>query len=208
MRAQAEDEAEKPEARLARPRMRLGFGAAIVLALVALSATVGIGLLQGRASTVTEFPAGDGGASETGIAAPEVYVHVLGEVAAPGLYVLDDGARVADALAVAGGTLPGADLRAVNLARLVTDGEQIIVPAVGADPGATAGGTTAGDGLIDINTADASTLEELPRIGPALAARIIEWRESNGRFTSVDDLLGVSGIGEKLLSGLRDKVRV
>ena len=72
---------------------------------------------------------------------------------------------------------------------------------------APGGGSVAG-GLIDLNTADAAALEELPRVGPAIAQRIIEWRTANGRFTSVDDLLGVSGIGEKMLAGIRDRVRV
>ena len=154
--------------------------------------------------------------------AGSVYVHVLGEVARPGLYVLDDGARVAEVLAAAGGTLPTADLAAVNLARPLTDGEQILVPAIGAEPagGAGVGGGVGGGGtgvagsgagaggLIDLNTADVATLDQLPRIGPALAQRIVDWRTANGRFTSVDDLLGVSGIGEKMLAGIRDLVRV
>lgn len=198
-------------------RFRLGLGAAVVVGLVAVSVTVGIGLL-GRSAvpegiTVSPSPRGTGSAVSTGA----VYAHVLGEVTKPGLYVLDDGARVAEALAAAGGTLPTADLAAVNLARTVADGEQILVPAVGASgaaPGATSGATAGGSGggaaggLVDLNTADAAALDQLPRIGPALAQRIIDWRTANGRFTSVDDLLGVSGIGEKMLAGIRDLVRV
>lgn len=136
----------------------------------------------------------------------ELYVHVLGRVAHPGLYMLDVDARVVDALAAAGGTLDDADLQAVNLARTLSDGEQLIVPVIGA---AAQNGESpaAGDGLIDLNNADQSALESLPGIGPALAGRIIDWRETNGRFQSVEDLLAVSGIGEKVLSGLRDLVR-
>ena len=104
----------------------------------------------------------------------------------------------------------------MNLARTVADGEQILVPAIGAAgaaPGAAAGGSGAAGGgaaggLVDLNTADVAALDQLPRIGPALAQRIIDWRTANGRFTSVDDLLGVSGIGEKMLAGIRDLVRV
>ncbi|GAA5154088.1 hypothetical protein GCM10025768_24740 [Microbacterium pseudoresistens] len=207
----APDAAEDSSApRLAPPRVRLGLGAAVVFALVVLSVTVGIGLLQGQANTAAALPTPTGSAEDVGeLPGASVYVHVLGEVASPGLYVLDDGDRVADALAAAGGTLPSADLRSVNLARAVSDGEQIVVAVQGAVP--TAGGSSAatgGDGMIDLNTADAAALEELPRIGPALAERIVEWREANGRFASVDDLLAVSGIGEKVLAGFRDKVRV
>ncbi|GAB6858210.1 ComEA family DNA-binding protein [Microbacterium xylanilyticum] len=216
MSEQAESESPAPVVARAPRRLRLGLGAAVVVALAAVSVTVGIGLLS-RSTGAAEIPVSpEPSAGVSGISAGSVYVHVLGEVAKPGLYVLDDGARVAEALAAAGGTLPSADLAAVNLARPVTDGEQIAVPAVGAAPAAGAG-PAAGSGtapagaagaLIDLNTADAATLEELPRVGPALAQRIIEWRTTNGRFTSVDDLLGVSGIGEKMLAGIRDKVRV
>lgn len=137
----------------------------------------------------------------------DLYVHVLGRVAKPGLYVLDVDARVVDALAAAGGTLDDADLQAVNLARPLSDGEQLIVPVIGAT--GEAGGTSSeGDGLIDLNNADQSELETLPGIGPALAQRIISWRDDNGRFNSVDDLLIVAGIGDKVLAGLKDLVRV
>jgi competence protein ComEA len=111
-----------------------------------------------------------------------------------------------DAVAAAGGTTDDADLTAINLARVLADGEQIIVPVIGA--AAETGGTTPGDDRVDLNTADQAALESLPRIGPALAERIITWREENGRFASVDDLLAVPGIGEKLLAGIRDGVRV
>ncbi|MEV7633316.1 ComEA family DNA-binding protein [Microbacterium sp. NPDC089318] len=208
----------------ARPRLRLGVGAAVTLGLVVLSAAVGWGILRGQAAP-SESVALDGGTSApaevgdgSGIAPPEgLYVHVLGEVVAPGLYIVDPEARLVDALAAAGGTLASADLQAVNLARPLSDGEQIVVPKVGAQPppgGSGAPGTGAGPGAdgaagaVDLNTADQAALETLPRIGPALAQRIIDWRDENGRFRSVDDLLAVPGIGEKLLAGVREKVRV
>lgn len=160
--------------------------------------------MRGQAEPLATVPLTD--AADSDVAEGELYVHVLGQVTHPGLYVLDLDARVVDALAAAGGSLPDADLRAVNLARPLTDGEQLIVPVVGeTDAGAS---TPAGDGLIDLNSADQTALETLPRIGPALAQRIIAWREDNGRFASVDDLLAVPGIGEKLLEGLRGAVRV
>ena len=196
-------------------RIRLGLGAAVGLAPVAVSVTVGVGLLTQASSDPEIIPTSPRpSASSTGFAEGSVYVHVLGEVARPGLYVLAPGARVADALADAGGTTEAADMGGVNLARPIVDGEQIVVPAEGAAPpgaasGASgAGGSAAGEGPIDLNTADVAALDELPRIGPALAQRIVDWRTTNGRFTSVDDLLGVPGIGDKLLASLRDRVRV
>ena len=196
---------EQPVAsgRLGSGRLRLSVAAAVVLGLVVLSAAIGWGILRGQATAVETVPlADDPVALQTGA----LYVHVLGEVGRPGLYELDVGARVVDALAAAGGTTDEADLAAVNLARVLADGEQLRVPSV--HERAAEGEGNAGDGLIDLNTADQATLETLPRIGPALAQRIIAWRDEHGRFASVDDLLAVSGIGEKMLAGMRDLVRV
>lgn len=185
-------------------------GAAVVAIIGALAITVAIGILRG-ASTPVEHVRVD--RETTDATAPAgLYVHVSGAVAEPGLYVLDEGARVMDAVAAAGGFAPDADQAAVNLARPVSDGEQLAVPAQGevpaaADPGTGGAGAAAG-GVIDLNTADLATLDTLPRIGPALAQRIIEWREANGRFTSVEDLLAVPGIGDKMLESLRELVRV
>jgi competence protein ComEA len=176
-----------------------------VLALVVLSAAVGLGLMRGQAEPSQSVPLADAG--ETSGPTGELYVHVLGAVERPGLYVLDLDARLVDAVAAAGGTTADADLTAVNLARVLADGEQIVVPMLGATPDAP-GAVAPGDDRIDLNAADQAALETLPRIGPALAERIIAWREENGRFQSVDDLLAVPGIGEKLLEGIRDGVRV
>lgn len=175
--------------------------------LVLVSASIGFNLVRnlGAPTVALEPPAAPVGFAEAADAAA-IYVHVAGEVHAPGLYRLDADARVVDAVAAAGGTTGEADVQAINLARAVTDGEQLIVPAIGeSTETATQSGVTS-DGKVNLNTADAATLETLPRVGPALAQRIIEWRETNGAFRTVDDLLGVSGIGEKLLAGLRDRV--
>lgn len=185
----------------------MSVGAAVVVGLVVLSGAVGLGLLKGQAAP-SESVALTADAGET-VASGELYVHVLGAVAHPGLYVLDLDSRMVDAVAAAGGTTDDADLAGINLARVLEDGEQIIVPAVG--PASGEGGATPpqpADDRIDLNTADQAALETLPRIGPALAERIIAWREENGGFASVDDLLAVPGIGEKLLAGIRDGVRV
>lgn len=180
-------------------RRRVGVGAAIVVALAAAAVTVGVGAVR-TAST----PAEEVVAVEVDATAAAIYVHVHGAVASPGLYRLDEGARVVDVVAAAGGLAPEAEAGAINLARVLSDGEQLYVPVEGENPPAQA--AAASDERVNLNTADASTLDTLPRVGPALAARIIRWREENGAFTSVDDLLSVSGIGEKMLEALRDLV--
>lgn len=190
--------------RRATARGRLGAGAVVVIVLVALAVTVVIGMM--RSTTAREpiepTPVGE----QTVVADAAVYVHVSGAVADPGLYRLTPGSRVFDAVAAAGGLQDDADAEAVNLARVVDDGEQVRVPRQGETTPAAAG--TAADGRIDLNTADAATLEQLPRVGPAIAQRIMDWRESNGRFASVDELMAVPGIGEKMLAALRDLVTV
>lgn len=188
-------------------RRRLGVGAAIVLVLVAAAVAIVIGIVR---SADAPHAAGEQiGIVSSDLESPAVYVHVYGAVAAPGLYRLDDGARVVDVIAAAGGLTDVADDTAINLARRVTDGEQLRVPVVGEAPlPADAQPGVASDGRVNLNTADAAALDTLPRVGPAIAERIIQWREANGPFTSVDDLLSVSGIGEKMLASLRDLVTV
>lgn len=148
----------------------------------------------------------------------EVVVHVGGEVAAPGLYRLPGGARVADALEEAGGPLPTGALDALNLARVLSDGEQVIVPSPAPPPGAgeagERGATALGapawrpDGTLDLNRATPADLEELPGIGPVLAERIIEHRDRAGGFAAAGDLRDVPGIGEKTFQSLADLVTV
>lgn len=136
-----------------------------------------------------------------------IFVHVLGAVAEPGLYQLREGDRVVDAVASAGGYAEGADEAQLNLARVLADGEQLYVPLVGELPALDAAGAAVG-GKVNLNTADLAALETLPRVGPALAQRIIDWREANGRFAAVEDLMSVTGIGDKTFEGLRDLVVV
>ena len=151
----------------------------------------------------------------------EIVVHVTGQVQTPGLVYLADPSRVVEAIEAAGGPTQGADLGALNLARLLADGEQLYVPAPGETPPVTAGGTGSpagsgggaggvggGAGLVNLNTADATALETLPGIGPALAQRITEYRQQHGSFKTVDQLDEVSGIGPALLEKLRSKVTV
>lgn len=147
----------------------------------------------------------------------DVVVHVSGAVQSPGVVHLPPGSRVEDALRAVGGSTEEADLAAINLARPVADGEQIHVPVPGeeAPPAPAAGDGTGsgpdegvGGGRIDLNTASAGELEELPGVGPSIAQRILEHREKNGSFTSVDGLLEVSGIGPATLEKIRDRARV
>jgi len=187
-------------------RRRLGIGAAVVLVVVVAAVTIAIGIVRtGAESAVETVPEV---VSET-VAPASVYVHVSGQVREPGLYRLDQGARVVDAVAAAGGFSEKASRDGVNLARPVSDGEQLLIPAEGAeqtDAGAPA--EPQGDGRVNLNTADLAALDTLPRVGPAIAQRILDWREENGSFTSVDDLMAVPGIGEKMLESLRDLVTV
>ncbi|MEU5873963.1 helix-hairpin-helix domain-containing protein [Glycomyces sp. NPDC047369] len=141
--------------------------------------------------------------------APElIVVSVAGAVNKPGIVELEAGARVADAIEAAGGLADGADPGFLNLARVVADGDLVAVPdaaATGVPPPGTgaSGGAT---GLVNINVASAQELDALKGIGPVLAERIIEYREANGSFQSVDELSEVSGIGSALLEQLRDQV--
>ena len=186
----------------ARPRLRVGLGAVVVLVLLGLAVAVLVASLtpRGQESVVPR--------TEPGVqpsARSVILVHVLGAVVTPGLYELAEGARAVDAVAAAGGFTETADQAGLNLARPVSDGEQLRIPAIGEAPPADA---MRNDGKVNINTADVAALETLPRIGPAMAALIIEWRETNGRFASIDDLRNVSGIGEKTFDGLKDLVTI
>lgn len=139
-----------------------------------------------------------------------VVVHVAGAVQSPGVQRLPAGSRVIDAVDAAGGLRPDADAGRVNLAAELADGTQVYVPAFGEVPPAigAGGGADPPSGPIDLNIADVAVLETLPGVGPATAAAIVEHRERNGPFVSVDGLLEVRGIGEAKLAQLRDLVRV
>jgi competence protein ComEA len=137
-----------------------------------------------------------------------VVVHVVGAVHRPGLYRLAQGDRVADAVARAGGATRKADLSLVNLAALVSDGEQVAVPRRG-PPGAGAGPAAAGSGPsgpVHLNGATVEQLDALPGVGPVTAQKIVDYREKHGAFSSVDELDAISGIGPARLDQLRDLV--
>ncbi|MBX5469064.1 MAG: helix-hairpin-helix domain-containing protein [Thermoleophilaceae bacterium] len=141
-----------------------------------------------------------------------MFVAVAGAVRQPGLYRVPAGARVAVAVARAGGLLRRADLTGVNLAARLRDGQQVVVPERGVGPagtpaaGATGVGAAGGGAPVSLSTATAEQLDALDGIGPALAQRILEYRAQHGGFRSVDELAQVEGIGEKRLAALRDAV--
>lgn len=201
------------------------FGLRVAAALASESAQIiSEGARPAPADPATGGPASSGTAGAPSLGAraspgasrpAEVVVHVVGAVNSPGLVHVPAGARVSDAVTAAGGATGEADLGAVNLARVVVDGEQIRVPKPGeivAAPGiGSAGGGSGASGaggstLVSLNTADLSALDSLPGVGPVLAQRIIDWRTAQGGFTSVDELGEVAGIGDKLLTQLRPLV--
>ena len=203
----------------------LGLVAALVVAGV-LAWTLWGGSAQGRTS---ESPAAGGvqtpsasnapseqgsreatGATDAAAQAATVTIHVVGEVRHPGVYELAGGSRARDAVDAAGGLLGDAEQSAVNLARVVADGEQIVVPRQGEDApaasGAGAAGTAPSTGKVNLNTATAEQLDALPGVGPSTAGKIVADREANGPFRSVDDLMRVSGIGPAKFEALKDLV--
>lgn len=152
-----------------------------------------------------------------------VVVHVVGAVLRPGVYSLPVGSRVADAVAAAGGNTGNAAPNAVNLARVLADGEQVYLPTadeasataaaagVTGAPGSAAApgaGSATAAGKVDLNRATAADLDTLPGIGPATAQKIVDDRATNGPFKTVEDLMRVSGIGEKKFDALKDLVTV
>lgn len=172
-------------------------------------------------TATAEAPASPGGSSP----GASIIVHVVGAVKNPGVFTLAQGSRVFQAIDAAGGALPAAGLSALNLAAPLSDGGQIMVPTkdeaaskpapgvgTGPDSGALPGdGTVPGSqgvGLVNLNTATAADFESLPGVGPVLAERIVAWRMDHGAFSSVEGLNAVTGIGPKLLAGLRDLVTV
>ncbi|WP_205697737.1 ComEA family DNA-binding protein [Conexibacter sp. SYSU D00693] len=183
--------------------------------------------------TASSSPAGAGASSSTagdgasgGVAVEQdrgrpAVVHVVGAVRRPGLYRLPAGARVADAVEEAGGATGRAELTGLNLAAKVADAQQVVVPERGAASAATpaSGGAPAGrtagavaggaaEQPLDLNTATAEQLDTLDGVGPATAAKILEARQAQGGFRSVDDLARIPGIGPKRLAAIRARVRV
>lgn len=140
----------------------------------------------------------------------QLVVHVSGAVEEPGLYRLPEGSRVADAVRVAGGLKPRADLAAVNLAAPLADGEHVLVtrrpPPGAATASGVADGAVAAGSKVQLSSATVEQLDQLPGIGPVTAQKIVDWRAANGAFRSVDDLDAIPGIGPSRIDQLRDLV--
>ena len=214
-----------------RGRVGLGVGQVAVLAVVV---AVGLALttwwvLRGdpevvpvatpvvasSGSALVALPSASASSPGTGGAAPAttVTVDVAGKVRRPGIAVLDPGSRVVDALEAAGGARPGVDLSSINLARVLVDGEQILVgrPAAAAPavPGLTTGALPGATGpLVNLNLAGQAELETLPEVGPVTAQAILAWRDEHGGFSAVEELLEVDGIGDVTLERIAPFVTI
>jgi competence protein ComEA len=209
-------------------------GHLVVIAVLLLVAVVGVGVMVIRdrpvRESVTQRPAATasvvassspGAIAATASPTPtSLVIHVAGKVRKPGVIRLPLGSRVIDAVSASGGALNGVDLAALNLARPLADGEQVLVgvttpPGVVTQGAPVPGGPAAGSAStaqpgppVNLNTATLEQLETLPGVGPVLAQRIVEFRMSQGRFAQVEDLQNVTGIGEQKYADLRDRVTV
>jgi competence protein ComEA len=164
-----------------------------------------------RPMEVSTVPSGGTAAAPTSATpSPEiiVLVDVAGWVRHPGVYEFTEGARVIDAIDAAGGARSGAVLEALNLAAPLVDGTQVLVSREGETAAPPVPGGAVAGGLINVNTATATELEELPGVGEVIAQAIVDYRTENGPFASVDQMLDVSGIGDATLEDIRDMVTV
>jgi len=185
---------------------------AVLVAVAVLLAAVVAGTFVWRARPVPEqVPAlavasSDLEVSPDGAQGVDLVVSVAGLVARPGLVTVSPGARVADAVAAAGGPVPGTDLTGVNLARRLTDGEHVVVGSAAPQPAAGAPQASGSGARLDLNTATMNDLDGLPGVGPVTAQRILDWRTEHGRFASVEQLREIDGIGEARFATLKDLV--
>ncbi len=174
----------------------------LLIALVALAALLINSLGVDKPTVVSSPVPSSSGFGQSSVNSPTFYVHIVGRVKSPGVYSLNVGSRLFDAVVAAGGFLNDADQGSVNLARQLTDGEQVIVLKLGVAGTESVNSSGSVLGLVSLNRGTEAELESLPGVGPALAGRIIDWRQANGGFKRKEDLLQVGGIGDKLFSGL------
>ncbi len=198
-------------------------GAAVILVIGLIAVCFGY-MNSAEASSVnvvsSEDPAeGSGDSGDDDEPTAQICVYITGEVEDPGVVYLDEGSRVSDAIETCGGMTSQASKESLNLARVLQDGEQIDVisieaAAAQADPvsvspsASTASSSSGANGVVNINTADATELQTLSGIGESKAKKIIDYREKNGAFRSIEDLSNVSGIGEKTVENLREYICV
>lgn len=211
------------------PAMAVGVGVAVVALVVVVSLRgspppVEVGLPRAgppgpsgsSSSGSSSSPAGPEAAQGSEGPDSKAFVHAAGAVVRPGVYPVPNGARVTDVVDAAGGPAADADLQQLNLAAKVADGERVYVPRrgeipptpVGPGTGDSGTGGSMPSGPVNLNTATPDQLEDLPGVGPATAQAILDYRKEHGRFTNVDELIDVRGIGEAKLAALRPKVRV
>ena len=189
-----------PELSVSRTNALAAAGVLLVMLVVA-----GRFLLGAGAASSSDAGVALGAEPIRAAPAPPVVVHVVGAVQTPGLYRLARGTRVADAVARAGGATAKADLALINLAALVSDGQQVVVPAR-ASPGAAAAAGEASTGPVHLNSATLEQLDALPGVGPVTAQKIVDYREKHGAFSSVRELDAIPGIGPARLEQLTELV--
>ena len=204
----AREEVDPPAAAVVRARLSSAHLRVVGIVAVAGLVVLGWMLLSGRPQTSEAVPPvtlASSGPEDGSHGPAKLVIDVIGEVKKPGIVTVPRGSRVYQAIEAAGGLDGTVDTSGVNLARVLDDGEQIIVGPAPDSAGGTAGGS-AGGGKIRLNLATPEELDTLPGVGPVTAAAIVAWREENGRFATVDDLLDVKGIGDATLADLRDLV--
>jgi competence protein ComEA len=211
--------ADEPEQAAARRRLDIPHARALAAVAVAASVLLVWWLLAGRPKTsepvqplALASPSSSAQPGAGSSAAPLI-IDVVGKVRQPGIVTLPKGSRVYEAIQAAGGLKGRVDTTSLNMARELTDGEQVLVGLEPADPAAAAPGGASGSAgpagaKVNLNTATLEQLDTLPGVGPVTAQAILTWRETNGPFGSVDDLLDVKGIGEATLAELRELVVV
>ena len=214
-RERAEAVAERMRSLGRGPRAALAISASIAAALVAVVLLRPMSVAPAPDDSLPRASSAPAPASAAPTTVQVVVVQAAGAVMQPGLYRLAPGSRVDDLVHAAGGLAPDADPDRVNLAAQLTDGEKVYIPRVGevvpvlpTDGTSGRGESSAPGSPVDLNTASVAQLDTLPGIGPATAQAIVDYRSAHGRFSSVDDLLNVRGIGPAKLEELRPLVRV
>ena len=172
---------------------------------------------EAQADQIKEHAQGTGGDESLEAAAEDtqIYVDIGGEVKTPGVYAVTEGTRLFEVIEKAGGLTEHASTAQINQAEVVADGQKVVIPTIGeeelwgtspAETAAPAGKDS--QGRININTADSDTLQEIPGVGPATAEKIIAYREENGRFSQIEEIQNVNGIGNKTFEKMKDKITV